>query len=246
VSAPFWVAELANDFWEAAGMREPFPRFLRVPIARALTVSVTALPRLHLGGVRAWLVDGGMNWPCPVADRRLRACLVARCGWGYVFLDEADAEDEQRFSLAHELAHFLRHYWQPRRDAVRRLGPAILEVFDGRRAPTAAEQLQALLSGSQFGFHVHLMERDAGGRPVTEAVRLAEEEADRLAFELLAPAAEVLVCAGSSRGTPDREQVAPLLHETFGLPALQAARYAEALLPAPADDPLLRRLGLSR
>src|SRR5206468_10121310 len=168
-----------------------FPRSLQVPIARALTMSVTALPRLHLGGVRAWLADGGMDWSCPVADRRLRACLVARHGWGYVFLEEAEDEDEQRFSLAHELAHFLRHYWQPRQDAVRHLGKTILEVFDGRRGPTPAERLHGLLSDSPLGFHVHLMERDVAGLPVTEAVRVAEEEADRLAFELLAPAEEV-------------------------------------------------------
>src|SRR5262249_17187922 len=51
MSVPFWVAELANEFWEAAELREPFPRSLHVPIARALTMSVTALPRLSLGGV---------------------------------------------------------------------------------------------------------------------------------------------------------------------------------------------------
>jgi hypothetical protein len=37
-----------------------------------------------------------------------------------------------------------------------------------------------------------------------------------------------------------------LLRETFGLPPFQAARYAEVLCPTPVEDPLLRRLGLSR
>src|SRR5947208_702339 len=157
MSVPFWIVELAGTFWEMAGMREPFPRSLRGPIARTLPMILIGLPRLRLDAARAWLIDNCVGSLCRTADRRLRACLVAWRGWGYVFLDEADAEDEQRFSLAHELAHFLKHYWQPRREAVRRLGQQILEVYDGRRSPTAAEQLDGLLSESSLGFHVHLM-----------------------------------------------------------------------------------------
>src|SRR5437016_3332098 len=182
MSIPFWIVELASAFWETAAMHEPFPRSLRAPIARALPMILIGLPRLRLDDARAWLIDNRVASPCCTADRRLRACLVAWRGWGYVFLDGADAEDEQRFSLAHELAHFLKHYWQPRREAVRRLGKQILEVFDGRRPPTPAEQLHGLLSESALGFHVHLMERDADGRPATAVVRAAEDEADRLTF----------------------------------------------------------------
>src|SRR5262249_44879137 len=152
----------ASTFWEAAGMREPFPRSLREPIARALPMMLIFLPRLRLEDVRQWLIDNQRGWPCATAvtararDGRVRGCLVAWRGWGCVFLDGADAEDEQRFSLAHELAHFLKHYWRPRREAVRRLGRQVLEVFDGLRPATPAEQLHGLLSGSGLGFHVHL------------------------------------------------------------------------------------------
>ena len=235
MSVPLWVAELAGAFWEAAARREPFPRDLRRPIHRALTMTVTELPRLCLGSVRAWLAESGLSRLCPVADRRLRACLVAWRGWGYVFLDAADAEEERRFSLAHELAHFLRHHWQPRRQAVRRLGEQIIEVFDGRRAPTPAERLRGLLAGTSLDSYVHLMERDGDGR-MARAVGLAEWEADRLAYELLAPAADVFRKRDSSK-------LCQSLSETFGLPSLQAARYVNLLVPAPRPpDPLLARL----
>jgi hypothetical protein len=108
---------------------------------------------------------------------------VARGGGGFIFLDAADPPAERRFSLAHEVAHFLRDYDAVRREACRRLGPGVLAVFDGHRPATPDEQLQAVLRGVPVAAHVHLLRRDDGGRPKTPAEREAEAAADRLAFE---------------------------------------------------------------
>jgi hypothetical protein len=133
---PLWVTDLADAFWQAAGMREPFPRALRRPIARALQMVVITLPQLRQRNVLAWLRRHAIGFTCNADDRRLQGCLAAGRGWGYVFMDGADPEDEQRPSLAHELAHFLRHYWQPRRAACHTFGNQIMEVLDGpRRRP---------------------------------------------------------------------------------------------------------------
>src|SRR5262249_22261479 len=217
MSAPLWVAELAEAFWEAAGMREPFPRALRRPAARALPVALVSLPRLRFHDVRHWLVRNRVGCPCPADGRGLRGCLVAWGGWGYVFLDGADPEDEQRLTLAHELAHFLRHYWHPRHLASRRVGEQVTEVFDGRRAPTPEERVHALPAAVPLGFHLHLMERGSAGGFGSAAVAAAEGEADRLGYELLAPAEEVLRRAGRVEGEAGRSTLARLLQETFGL-----------------------------
>jgi hypothetical protein len=238
---PLWVAELADAFWGAAGVREPFPRALRRPIARALQVVILTLPRLRFNDVLAWLQRHRIACPCSAADRSLHACLAAWAGWGYIFLDGTDPEDEQRLSLAHELAHFLRHYWQPRQVATRRLGEQVLEVLDGRRQPTRAERLHALLASVPVGFHLHLLDRDPEGGFPAGTVLAAEEEADRLAYELLAPADEVM-----SRLGPDQEQnLAEFLRTDFGLPAAHASRYRDFLVPPAPADPLLKRLGLT-
>jgi hypothetical protein len=245
MNVPLWVTELADAFWQAAGMQEPFPRALRRPIARALTMMVVSVPRLRLHDVRDWLVRNNLGYPCALKNRALRACLVARRGWGYVFLDGADAEEEQRFSLAHELAHFLRHYWQPRQEAVRRFGAGVLEVFDGDRPPAAEERIQALLATVPIGFHLHLMQREEDGACSTPDVALAEDEADWLACELLAPGEEILLRAGPVSGKEGQAVLVCLLRHTFGLPADQAQRYSKRLLPTEESDPLLRRLGLA-
>jgi hypothetical protein len=243
MSVPLWVAELVRTFWAAAGTTEPFPRNLRRPCFRALPVSIILLSRLRLDGVRTWLRENGIHCPCEETDRPLRACLVAHHGHGLIFLDGTDEEDEQRFSLAHELAHFLRHYWQPRQVACRRLGEQIVQVFDGERAPTLQERLHALLRNAPLGFHLHLMLRGPRREIPTTAVARAEEEADLVAYELLAPAADVLARCGQVQDQGARRAwLVEVLQTDFGLPQQQAADYGRLLLPPVQEDPLLRRL----
>jgi hypothetical protein len=242
MSVPLCVAALVRGFWVEAGSVESFPRELRRPIARALPVSIVLLPRLRLDSVRAWLRENGIVCPCDERDRPLRACLVACHGHGLIFLDGTDADDQQRFSLAHELAHFLRHYWQPRKLACRRLGEQIAEVLDGERPPTLHERLHSLLRTIPLGFHLHLMQRGPHRQALNMTVARAEEEADQIAFELLAPAADVLAQTGTVPGDAERARLVEVLQTVFGLPQEQATDYGRLLLPTVWEDPLLRRL----
>ena len=243
MNVPWWVAELAAAFWAEAGGPGPFPRALHGPALRAFPLAVCWQPALSTVVVRDWLRGRRIAYPLAGADRPLRACLVARDGGGFIFLDAGDEAAEQRFSLGHELAHFLRHYWQPRRRASVRLGGQILEVYDGRRPPRREERLDALLAGAPLGFHTHLMGRDAGRR-TAGAVTEAEEEADRLAYELLAPAGAVASRLDGAGAAEGRARAAAELRTFFGLPPAQADDYAAALFPAAAPDPLLLRLRL--
>ncbi|WP_157202848.1 ImmA/IrrE family metallo-endopeptidase [Calidithermus chliarophilus] len=240
MNTPLWVSELAAAFWEQAGEEEPFPRDLRRGIALGLPLSVVTIPALSVGGVRRWLAHNGVNLVIDAPEHNLRACLVARFGRGIVFLDAADPPDEQRFSLAHEVAHYLRDYWKPRQEAVKGLGPGVLEVFDGRRAPSPAEQVYSLLARIPVEAHLHLMERSPEGFTSDLRVRRAEAQADRLAFELLAPAEHVLA------GSFERNRLMEVLCRVYGLPRVPAQQYASTLLPEGEHSPWLLRLGLRR
>jgi Zn-dependent peptidase ImmA (M78 family) len=132
---------------------------------------------------------------------------------------------ELLFTLAHELAHYLRDYDAPRRKVADRLGPRALEVLDGLRPPTVNEQLAGVLRGVTAGAHTHHLDRDRRGRVVSAEAAESEAAADRLAYELLAPFEAVAALAPSGRA----ELVAALTSH-FGLPSVEAAKYAAILV----------------
>jgi hypothetical protein len=193
---------------------------------------------LTIAKVAQWLCRNGSSQRFTISDRSLRGCLIAKCGHGIIFLDARDPEDEQRFTLAHELAHFLRDYWRPRQLAIERLGAQAREVLDGKRVPTPQERLEALLGGVPLGFHVHLMERDGQRRPVDSKSRDAEWCADRLACELLAPAEYVAAAHGTAGSDLFPDALVKRLCQDYGLPKFEAARYAGQLLghSAPVEN----------
>lgn len=233
MTVPVWCADLAALFWSAAGAPPAFPRDLRPVIAGSVPLSVINLPRLRVAAVCEWFASREIAVPLNEPDRPLRACLVAWRGQGFAFLDTDDDPAEQRFSLAHELGHFLRDYWQPRQRAIARLGPNVRQVFDGLRPATTEERLHALLRNISIGPFTHLLRRDETGRPLSFAERESEFAADRLAFELLAPMAAL----------NDEDELIPQLIDTFGLPPVPALRYAALLKPEPrAADGLMARL----
>ncbi|WP_437303832.1 ImmA/IrrE family metallo-endopeptidase [Sorangium sp. So ce388] len=170
------------------------------------------------------------------SDRELHGCLVARGGQGFVFLDGADEEAERRFSLAHEIAHFVADHLLPRARALEVLGESILPVLNGDRAPTPEERLAAVLTRVHLGVQVLLMGRGPGGAVCTWDVAESEQRADRLGLELLAPADVAMASLQSVLGEVeepsqhDELRAAEHLAERFGLPADKAGSYVGLLL----------------
>lgn len=235
---PLGVAELADLFWREVGRPEAFPRRLRESLLwTSFNLTVEEQSGLTIRGVEKILARSGCRRSLAGPDRPLRGCLLADNGAGWIFLDANDDLPERTFTLAHELAHFLGDYWRPRQRAMDALGPGILEVLDARRPATPAERLHALLRETPLGSHLHLMDRPTDHDNL--AVDLAEDRADRLALELLAPAEEVL---RRLEGEANRAVAERVLVENFGLPLTLAGQYAQILFPPPRRLPLLDRL----
>lgn len=243
MSPPLWVIEAAERFWQMAGGEEPFPRELRRAIGFAVPVSVWYLPRLRTAEIDEWARRYGLPCRLNLRDRPLRACTVAHEERAIVLIDASDELDEQRFSLAHELGHFLRDYAEPRERTRRALGQRAVEVLDGRRVASFDERVGGVLRGVELDAYVHLMERTPDGHAANAAIDAAEHQADSLAYELLAPAAAVQPMLPPLPQRERRTYALRLLHGEFGLPPEPAARYAALLVPPPTEPVgLLSRL----
>ncbi len=226
---------IADEFWTAAGGREPFPCQLESSVLWALPVAVIKLPRLWVSDVEAWLTERSIQFQFGTANRPLHGSLLAYRGRGCILLNGTDSDPELRYSLAHEVAHFLLNYLRPRRKAVSLLGPTILEVFDGFRVPTVRERVHGILSRVPIGFHVHFMERATNGIANSDEVMELEDNADLLALEIISPEEEVrrrMARVGSQEHRSRLIDDAPrILQEDFGLPSSVAEGYARYLYP---------------
>jgi len=226
---------VADEFWTAAGGRELFPCHLESSVLWALPVAVIKFPRLWVSDVEAWLMERGVQFRFETANRPLHGSLLAYRGRGCILLNGADSEPELRYSLAHETAHFLLNYFRPRRKAASLLGPSILEVFDGLRAPTIRERVHGILSRVPIGFHVHLMERSMDGTLNHGIIMEIEDSADLLALEIISPEEEVRRRVArfpdQTRYKKSTEIATRLLIEEFGLPFSVAECYAQYLYP---------------
>lgn len=240
MSEPLWVHEMAS-FWQEVAPQDSFPRDLQHAVVRALPITAVELPNLRVAEIDRWLRSQGVVCRLQTRDRPLYGCLVAHNSHGAVFLDARDPEAERRFTLAHELAHFLHDYWKPRREAVTAYGPDVLEVFDGIRTPRPEERVHALLAAIPIGWRVHLTDRDEAAQIGDPAIARAERDADRLACELLAPESDVLDRIAPLPESERQDAARALLRSRYGLPPGPAARYATLLAPRP-ESSFTRRL----
>ena len=242
MDSTFLIENMSQEFWALAGEVPSYPCDIKAIITWTLPLEVCGVPELCINDVLAWAQRVNISHRIRGRNRRLHGCLIAYRGKGTIFFDAQDPDDEQRFTLAHEMSHFLLDYQAPRQRAVTILGASILPVLDGERPPTLAERLHAVLSTVPLGVMSHVMERPDKGLPTSIVIDI-EDRANLLALELLAPAfplEELMSQATAPRGFGARLEF--LTHHVvvnYGLPETIAASYAQHIL-AQLGEPNLR------
>lgn len=228
-----------DEFWLRVGEPENFPRSLERAIAFAMPLTLVKLPRLRLWDIEQYLQQRGISFQFDTATRAVRGCLVAYGGAGIIFLDGSDSPNEQRVTVAHELAHFMVDYLIPRVNAIQKIGVQVVEVLDGKRAPSLQERVYGILNDAPIGTFSNLVERDVRGNAVDAGVWKIEQRADRIALALLAPPHEILtrVDLTAQRFEMRHAPMLQVLEEIFGLPEEMAHAYAWNLLDAIGKGP---------
>lgn len=185
------IETIAKRFWEGLGEPERYPCDIQRAISLAKNVFVVSIPELSMGHIKKWLHQRSFYFSLPDFDKPLHGFLLTNAGAGLIFINGGDTERERRFTLAHEIAHYILDYEQPRQLAVKRFGSSILEVLDGLRLPTAEERLQGLVTNRDLTSFTHLLDEASMTGMGRLQVWSAETRADQLALELLAPSSHV-------------------------------------------------------
>jgi hypothetical protein len=228
---------IAERIWEEVGYRLAFPRDLLQPLMETFEVAVIFVPQLSIVSVNRWLSEKKREPIRGHKERPLRACLLARRGHAFIFLDGSAAPEERNFALAHEWAHYFAHYLQPRRRAIAQFGQEILPVLDGVRPATTVEKLSGIIREVPIGPFIDLLGRNQAGEP-NGSILDTETEADLIAFELLAPRAEASRLAASGS-----QVLSAALQTRFGLPMWASVEWARFVLDLqPRSDPILLSL----
>lgn len=192
----------------------------------SLQLSLEKAPGLTSDYVREWLNSRGIKRRgIPKENRRLHGCMVAMADCGILFYDSSDTERQQRFTLAHEVAHFVLDHRLLRQRLLGIFGESILPVLDRKRDPSPQESLSLVFHRLSWGGPVQLMNRSASGAPSTGAAMAVEQGADLLAFELLAPQA----LAWPLVKHQSEPQAVSTLVEHFHLPRREARSYFHLL-----------------
>jgi hypothetical protein len=231
---------LAQQFWAGTGLPDSFPRAIERAVSRSLPLTIVKLPEVTVQHIEQYLTQRGLSGPLPRDNRDMMGCLFAYRGHGIIFVCGADDAAEQRFTIAHDAAHFMMDYLLPRKTIVRELGNDVLDVLDGHRPATVAERGMALLRQVHLGPHVHILPRRSShdcaspnnGSFDNQFVQPAEDGADALGLELVAPRHSVLAMVGQYAGDyPQLEHQCDLLGAYFGLPPHVFASLLRRLRP---------------
>ena len=211
---------LAGEFWDGTGLHDTFPRKIEQAIAFKLPLALVGLSPLNIAAIGHSLQQRDIATRLPDDRRDLCGCLVAFGGRGFIFICDADSPEEQRLTIAHEIAHFLIDYLWPRQQVIHTLGEGIAEVLDGLRPATPAERAAAILSRVRLGPHIHVLPRPGKDEDSDVTVAHAEDRADLLALELVAPQACVraVLDALSARQAVAPADARAALATHFGLP----------------------------
>lgn len=222
---PKWLVDAVRQIWGSADdFGEYFPREVELSVLWRLPLAIVELPNLTGASVVEWLGDRGIQLSVYTPPAGLRGALVAHAGSGVLFVDAADDPAERRVTLAHEAAHFVVDYWQPRLQLAAR-APQLLAVVDGLRPANDHDRVDALLARSPLGVHTHLFERDQSGATLSTEVNVREQRAAQIAWEVLAPQAVITQHISAT----DSFALVRSLEVDFGLPRKTAREYAQHL-----------------
>ncbi|MXV14343.1 ImmA/IrrE family metallo-endopeptidase [Hufsiella ginkgonis] len=242
------IENIAKQFWSVTNLDKEPPYDLSGAISLMFPIDIVQLSQLSTDKIKQWLKQRNVQIDTEVNDRPVHGFVIFYRGAGFIFSDGGDDERERRYTIAHEISHFILDYKIPREKIINKLGASISDVIDGIRPPTDEEIVKGIVHGLNVKPFTHLLEKKGDGSFLNSDVYNSENAADELAIELIAPASRVVadILQGnkpSSFGAfSDRCRL--VLENRYKLPGLIANDYARLLAYKVTGGPsIMSRMG---
>ncbi|MFL5788101.1 MAG: ImmA/IrrE family metallo-endopeptidase [Flavisolibacter sp.] len=247
ITSPY-IERIAQDFWKQTGQQWIAPYDINCAVSLLLPIDIVSLCELSLEKVDQWLSQRGIKIPIDINDRYLHGFVLVSQGNGFIFINGTDTEEERRYTVAHEVSHFILDYKILRDEAVRKLGTVVLDVLDGLREPTVEERISGLLKDVIVRPFTHLLEKEGDGSFKNSRIFDSENRADTLALELLAPHDEIThaILKGNVKISfpAFHEKCIDLLVNKYRLPLPIAEQYSKRLAYSVTGGPsIINKLG---
>lgn len=219
------IEALATDFAEETRFEPGNAETLKGAIDATNRVRVRKVKKLTVEKVQERLsrsqIDIELTYKADI-----EGFLIVVGGDALIFLDP-DPPERFQFNLAHEIAHYLIEYHHPASRVQRGLGMEALQMKNGEVALSIEMRIKAFLMKINIQPFTHLL--DLSGLSARDRIRVsnAEINADRLAFELLAPFQQVKPVVMAKRYGDVVNKAEKLLRAHYGFPDIEAGLYAE-------------------
>lgn len=230
------IQQLGLTFWKESLLPINFPiniTLLEQAILLTQPISIVKLDRLSLLKITKYLRERGVSINYTLDDKELFGFVLSYNGHAYIFLNGTESSQEQCFTLAHELSHYLIDYKLPREVIIKKYGESIIEALNNKRDFTTKERLLAIINGYTLKQFTYLLDAPAVSAFDRLNVWKAENKADELAMELLAPY-KIILQDINRDSIPKKyfslEQYLPqLLQSKYGLTVHIANLYGKSL-----------------
>ena len=219
----------ASWFWKRAGGRSAPPVDIGYAATCALAIGIRPINGLTTSTATGHLENIGFLCADGLDERELHGCIAVGPRGAMILVEMRDDDSQQRFTIAHEVSHYILEVHRHHRRAAQQMGQDYVDILYGARTAAPSERIDAWLNNVRSSAITHFMDRDPNGSYGCGNTLEAECSADRLAIEILAPRAEMARVASDCGKLPFRnlaDATRRIAEQRFGLPGAVAAPYA--------------------
>ena len=235
------IERIAREFWATTHAEFRYNYDIVKVVESSLNVQLIRMPQLSPKNITSWLSDHDMNIPLENNERNLHGALIIQNGAVLMFIDTTENDTRQRYTLAHQVSHFLLDYQMPKERTIMTLGKEIAGVLKGNAEASVEQLVQSAFNGMTDKVYTLFIEKD-------EAIP-SENPADSLALELLAPRYQIIHETAAKSillsYAPFKRKCRELLIGKYRIPSEIAHKYASDLAGSVMNkSSFLSRLGI--